>query len=183
MRGESRQKTKLISEINGEMKIKDRLWMNSIIEDASLLNIQLTIGGLYEDNENSWPENRMETSSMKPGQNFEMDRLTIIEENWYYKMKTSYVSANGALSIKYRHQLQTEQAYLTEDKKNILEILGHHGSEICPDLEVRMWEEIEGFDIMEGAEVKLSQLTPFCRMGCNKKEKWNIIFTNSRRRG
>ena len=109
-----------------------------------------------------------------------MDRLTIRGENWYSKREMGYVSINRELYSKYRHQLQTEQAYLTEDGKNILEILGIHGYEECPDLEVRIWEEIEGFNIIEGAEVKLSQLTPSCGMGCNKREKWNRIFMNTR---
>ena len=173
-------KNNLVSEINGEIKIKDKLWMNSIIEDASSLNVKLTIGGLYEDNDQSWPENSIDNSSIKPGQNFEMDRLTIRGENWYSKMNMGYVAITRELSIMYRHQLQTDQAYLTEDGKKILEILGTHGYEECPDLEVRIWEEIEGYNIMEGAEVKLSQLTPSCGMGCNKREKWNIIFTNTR---
>ena len=45
---------------------------------------------------------------------------------------------------------------------------------------MRIWEEIDGLNIIEGGEVKLSQLTPSCGMGCNKREKWNMVFTNTR---
>ena len=93
-----------------------------------------------------------------------MDRLTIFEEKWYCKMGQEYVLPERELSPLYRHQLQTEQAYLSEDSENILEILGTHGCELYPDLEVRVWEEVKGGKIKAGSEVMLSQLTPSCGM-------------------
>ena len=48
-------KANMIINIEERERVKDKLWMNSIIEDSANWNVQLTIGGKYEDNENAWP--------------------------------------------------------------------------------------------------------------------------------
>jgi hypothetical protein len=80
----------MITNIEERERVKDKLWMNSIIEDSANWNVQLTIGGKYEDNENAWPECR--SKEINPGQHFEMDYMTITEEGggkyqWIKKRK------------------------------------------------------------------------------------------------
>ena len=70
----------MVIEIDGSEKIKERLWINSVIEDAATNNVQLTIGGTYNDTENEWPENR--ANQINSAQHFEMDYLTKLGGDW-----------------------------------------------------------------------------------------------------
>jgi hypothetical protein len=43
----------MINHIDGSKKLNDKLWLNSLIEDANEVNVQLTIGGSYHNNAES----------------------------------------------------------------------------------------------------------------------------------
>ena len=168
----------MITNIEEREGVKDKLWMNSIIEDSANWNVQLTIGGKYEDIETSWPECR--SKEINPGQHFEMDYMTITEEGWKKVSIDRVEEVMNKISSQYRHQLKFDQAYLSSNGKIIFEILGVHGLEEKPELEVRIWEKTDNRSIQKGSIVKLSDLTPSCGMGCNMKLEWTKLFETER---
>ena len=96
----------LITEIDGSRKPNDNFWMNSIIEDANKIKDNLTIGGTYEDNDEMWPEDRYNGGSDIPGQQFNIDRMTIVGQNWHKKEQNEITKITRELNISYRHQFQ-----------------------------------------------------------------------------
>ena len=63
-----------------------------------------------------------------------------------------------------------------------MEVLGKHSNDDMPDLEIRIWESIDGKAIKMGTIAKLSEKTPSCGMGCDNKMKWEQIFMENRTR-
>ena len=167
-------KNNLITEIKSDIKVKDKMWLCSLIEDAEKWNVNLTIGGSYENNCDEWPESRSEVIST--GQHFVMDYLTKVEGKWMYKCNDNLIDTGVNLPEKYMHQLNHDQAYLDESGEMVLEILGRHNYEDFPDLEVRIWERTNEAKIKKGSLLKLSQDTPSCGMGCNMIKKWIEVF-------
>jgi hypothetical protein len=177
---EKETKPNMIINIEGKEKIKDRLWLNSIIEDTARWDVQLTIGGKYEDSDVSWPESRVKT--VGPGQHFEIDFMTLNNEVWKKKVNGKYeeVTQGKNLGEDYRHQIKYDQAYISCNGTEVLEVLGTHGDEEKPDLEIRIWERMDEGNMKRGSILKLSNLTPSCGMGCNRRMKWEDVFHKKR---
>jgi len=167
-------KNNLITEIESDVKVKDKMWLCSLIEDAGKWNVNLTIGGSYESNCDAWPESRSEV--INPGQHFVMDYMTKVEGKWMLKYEDKLINSEMNLSENYMHQLNHDQAYLNKDEDMVLEILGKHNNKDYPDLEVRLWEATSKSKIKKGSLLKLSQATPSCGMGCNMIKKWKEVF-------
>jgi len=81
-------KSNLITEIKSDVKIKEKMWLGSLIEDAEKWNVNLTIGGKF-NNDNVWPESR--SDSIKIGQHFVMDYLTKVKGKWMFKKKDQLI--------------------------------------------------------------------------------------------
>ena len=106
--------------------------------------------------------------------------MTITEEGWKKVSIDRVEEVMNKISSQYRHQLKYDQAYLSCNGNIIFEILGVHGLEEKPELEVRIWEKTDNRSIQKGSIVKLSDLTPSCGMGCNMKLEWKKIFETER---
>jgi len=154
-------KPNLITEISSGVKLSDKLWLGSLIEDASNWNVQLTIGGKYENDCDAWPESR--SSIIKAGQHFDMDYMTKLGDKWVVKYEDQQIEVKKHLPIQYMHQLNHDQAYLNR-------------SDTHPDLEVRIWERTKNVKIQRGSLLQLSQTTPSCGMGCNMKKNGQRCF-------
>ena len=111
------------------------MWIGSLIEDAEKWNVNLTIGGRYNNDSDAWPENRSE--GIKIGQHFVMDYLTKANKKWMYKKEDQLIDVERNLTEGYMHQLNHDQAYLNRSGNMVLEILGKHSNDTYPDLEVR----------------------------------------------
>jgi hypothetical protein len=173
-------KPNMIINIEGKEKIKDKLWINSIIEDTARWDVQLTIGGKYEDSDQSWPESRV--NDVRPGRHFEIDFMTLHNDEWRRKFNGKYeiLTQGKTLSEEYRHQIKYDQAYTNCNGKEVFEVLGTHGDEETPDLEIRIWERMDEGEVKRGSRLKLSEITPSCGMGCNMRMKWEDVFQKSR---
>jgi len=94
--------------------------------------------------------------------------------------KYEELTQGKTLGEEYRHQIKYDQAYTSCNRKQVLEVLGTHGDEETPDLEIRIWERIDEGKMKRGSILKLSELTPSCGMGCNRKMKWKDVFHKKR---
>ena len=141
----------MINHIDGSIKVKDKLWMNSLIEYANEVDVNLTIGGDYHNNSESWPEDKLERARDGKGQHFNIDTMTIKRGRWEKpssKFEEYEEYSEEKLSINYRHQLKHDQSYIVNEQ--VMEVLGKHSNDDMPDLEIRIWESIDGKAIKRG---------------------------------
>ena len=170
--------------ITGKEKTTHPEWMDSIIQTAASVNVNLTIGGRHVTiKDDDWPEARLpanEEAIQSPikqnwgeGKHFYSDIITKYGNGW----RTSPINISiPHLNTNYKHVLRHEQAYLHPLTKEIIEILGRWDNTDNPTLEARIWTRNPNKTLRRNETVYLSEKTPSNGMGCNNTIKYNELF-------